>query len=118
MVVLVAALAAVGVVVDSGRAFGAWRRATTAAEGAALAGARTPTAPALYAGGPEVLDPARARAAAEAHLALAGVAGTVAVAGTEVVVVTTAAESPVVLGAFGVGPFELRGHATARAERA
>ena len=58
------------------------------------------------------IDPAAAVSAAQQYLAAACVSGTVSVQGNTLVVTTSKAWSPKLLGAFGVGSKTIRGRAT------
>lgn len=66
------------------------------------------------------VNPARARTAALAYIADAGMTGTATVqaGGTELRIDTTAVYRPVFLTALGIGPFTITGTSTARLVRA
>lgn len=91
-----------GLVIDGGRILAARRQAGDVALGAARAGAQEISVEPLRETGRLNLDPARARAAAEAFLAQAERHGTVAVAGDAITVRVEVRTSMVILGVAGV----------------
>lgn len=106
-----------GLVVDGGRILAARRQAGDVAMGAARAGAQEVSDDPLRETGRVNLDPARARAAAEAYLSQAERRGTVAVTGDAVTVRVQVRTSMVILGLAGVADRTLSRTETARAVR-
>ena len=118
VVLVVAALALAGLVVDGGRILSGKRLAHDAASQAAQIASQEVDENALRSGqSTPRLDPGLASAAASAYLSAAGVTGSVTVAGDEVIVTTEVAVSMQMLGPFGVGPKKIVGQASARAVR-
>jgi Flp pilus assembly protein TadG len=101
VVLVLAALAAVGLVVDGGAKVRAVQTATRVAAEAARAGAQQADVAAVQAGDGLVLDPARARAAALAVLSDAGVPGSVTTTPDRVSVTASVTRPTVFLGMFG-----------------
>jgi uncharacterized protein YbjT (DUF2867 family) len=118
VVAAIGMLVTVGLVVDGGGKIRALQRAdAAAAEAARQGGQAIVAAPAVQGQGVEV-DANEARAAAQAYLTNAGVAGTVTIAnGTRLEVSTTTTYTPVFLGLVGVGPITTAGHASVRLAR-
>lgn len=110
----VALLAVVGLVVDGGGKARALTRADDIAAGAARAGGQSVSVSNYYATGTVKVDPVKARAAAQAYLAGAGVAGsaTVGDAGSTLTVTTHASYEPVFLSIVGIGSMGVTGKAT------
>ena len=113
LVVLVLAMfAAVGLVVDGGAKVQAVQQATRVAAEAARAGAQEVNAAGVQTGGTARLNPARARTAARAVLADAGVTGTVTATGTAVSVQASVSRPTVFLGMLGTNSVTGTGSAT------
>ncbi len=109
-VVTVALIAMVGLVFDGRAQMTAQQRAdAVAAEAARAAGQEIDGSVVAGAAG---LHRARAVAAARAHLAAAGVRGTVSVSGTRIVVRTDATEPAAILPIIGITTLEATGEAT------
>jgi hypothetical protein len=108
-----ACLLSAGLVLDGGRIVAARLEAADVAGNAARAGAQQVIG--LRAGEPR-LDPARARSAAQAVLAAAGVAGTVTVDGRSVTVTARITESMLLLQLVGIGSRTVDATTTARLE--
>jgi Flp pilus assembly protein TadG len=108
----VALLSVAGLVIDGGYALGAKREAMTDAEQAARAGADALNQGALRSG--EVMvDPGRARIAAQTYLHAVGATGTVRIHGGQVSVTVTTREHTVILSAVGVNTIPIKATATA-----
>jgi Flp pilus assembly protein TadG len=114
VVLMVALLAAVGLVVDGGGKIRALERADEAAREAARAGSQALDVPAAVRGETVAVNPAGASRAARAYLDATGVAGTVRVSGRLVSVSTSVTYTPVFLALLGVGPSTVTGAASAR----
>ena len=114
VVVVVALLAAIGLVVDGGGKIRALERADEAAHEAARAGSQMLDVPAAVRGERVDVDPGAAGRAARAYLDAAGVEGSVAVSGGLVTVSTRVVYRPVFLGFIGVGPIAVTAEASSR----
>jgi hypothetical protein len=114
IVVVVALIAAIGLVVDGGGKIRALERADEAAREAARAGSQMLDVPSAVRGEGVRIDPAGAARAARAYLAAAGVDGSVTVEGNAVQVSTSVTYEPVFLSVAGVGPMTVTGTASAR----
>jgi hypothetical protein len=114
VVVVVALIAAIGLVVDGGGKIRALERADETAREAARAGSQMLDVPAAVRGERVDIDPGAAGRAARAYLAAAGVEGSVSVSGALVTVSTRVVYEPVFVGFIGVGPIAVTGEATAR----
>ncbi|WP_116949275.1 pilus assembly protein TadG-related protein [Jiangella endophytica] len=109
-VLTIALLAMAGLVYDGQRQLTAQRRAdAVAAEAARAAGQEIDGATLIGSPG---LDRARAIAAARDHLTAAGIAGTVSVDGTTIVVRTNATEQAAILPLVGITTLEATGEAS------
>jgi Flp pilus assembly protein TadG len=106
-----------GLVVDGGLALSARLRALNDAQAAARAGAQALDLTAYRQDGRVVLDPARARALAEAHLAAAGSTGAVTVSGDRVTVTASRTQRMQVFTLVGLDSLSVSGTATAQAQR-
>jgi hypothetical protein len=116
-VMVVAILAAAGLVYDGGEALGAKGRAIADAYGAARAGADALDRAALAQGGPPVPDRGAAQLAARRFLIQAGVDPTravVAVTGDAVTVQVSIRQPTRILGVVGIGDLTVSGHGSAR----
>jgi hypothetical protein len=102
-----------GLVFDGGMILVANRRAINPAEPAARAGAQHVNVAAIRAGGPHLLDPAAAQAAALAYLRGAGYPGTAQVDGDTVEVMVAWSQPTTILRLGGIGA--QAGTVTARA---
>lgn len=100
-VLVLALLVSVGLVVDGGAKVRAVQQATRVAAEAARAGAQEVNVAAVQTGGTPTIDPYRARLAAQALLADAGVTGTVTASTTEVQVRASVTRPTVFLGLIG-----------------
>ena len=100
VVITMTVFACAGLAVDGARVVGAKVAAADEAENAARAGAQELAS--LRGGGAPQLDPARARAAAEAYLAAEGLSGDVTVAGDRVTVTVRATVSTTLLRLVGI----------------
>jgi Flp pilus assembly protein TadG len=109
----------VGIAVDLGGQVNAQQRVRDiAAQAARVAGEEVAVAQAVRGETPQV-DAVAARAAADAYLQQAGVAGTVTVQGGNVLEVTvTDSYQPIFLSSLGIGPLQVTGTSTARLVRA
>jgi hypothetical protein len=114
VVVVVALLAAIGLVVDGGGKIRALERADEAAREAARAGSQMLEIPAAVRGERVDIDPGAAGRAARAYLKAAGVEGSVSVSGAQVTVSTRVVYRPVFLGFIGVGPIAVTAEAASR----
>ena len=114
---VVALLLCAGLVVDGGRILAARRQADDLAGSAARAGAQAVSLDELRATNRQVLDPARARAEAEAYLAQAGTTGEVEVVGDTVRVTVRRTTPMVILGIAGVIDKTVTGVGVARTVR-
>jgi Flp pilus assembly protein TadG len=114
VVVVVALLAAIGLVVDGGGKIRALERADEAAREAARAGSQMLEIPAAVRGERVDIDPGAAGRAARAYLKAAGVEGSVSVSGGQVTVSTRVVYRPVFLGFIGVGPIAVTAEAASR----
>jgi hypothetical protein len=114
IVLIIALLAAVGLVVDGGGKIRALQRADEAAREAARAGSQALYVPAAVRGQHVAVDPAGAARAARAYLDAAGVEGTAKVSGGVVSVSTRLTYTPVFLTVVGVGAMTVTGTASAR----
>jgi Flp pilus assembly protein TadG len=116
IVVVVALIAAIGLVVDGGGKIRALERADEAAREAARTGSQMLDVPAAVRGERVDLDPGAAGRAARTYLDAAGVEGTVSVSVSRalVTVSTRVVYRPVFLGFVGVGPIAVTGEASAR----
>lgn len=113
-----ALIIAIGLVVDGGGQLQAADRAQYAARQAARAGAQEQDISEAQYGRPPQLNEAAAAAAAEAHLAAAGVAGRVDyVDGATIGVSTTVRYDTKFLALIGIGSLSAKGSADARAVR-
>ena len=111
----VALLLMMGLVVDGAGKIRAVQRADAVAAEAARAGGQSIAVGSSVRGNPAAVNAATARAAAQAHLAAAGVPGTVTVAaGTQLQVTTSTSYQPVFLTAAGVGRMTVTGQAQVR----
>jgi Flp pilus assembly protein TadG len=113
VVIVVALIAAIGLVVDGGGKIRALERADEAAREAARAGTQMLDVPAAVRGERVDVDPGAARRAARAYLDAAGIEGTVSVSRALVTVSTRVVYRPVFLGLVGVGPIAVTGEASA-----
>jgi Putative Flp pilus-assembly TadE/G-like len=113
VVIVLALLAAIGLVVDGGGKVRALERADEAAREAARAGSQMLDVPAAVRGERITVEPGAAARAARSHLHAAGVEGTVSVSGVVVRVSTRVVYQPVFLGFVGVGPIAVTGEASA-----
>lgn len=95
------------------------RAADIAAQAARVAGQQADPNT-LMDGRTATVNPLRARQAALAYIAAAGMTGAVDVqaGGTELRITTTAGYQPIFLGAIGIGPLTVTGTSTARLVRA
>lgn len=111
-----ALLLLIAVTVDGGGQIRAMQRADNLAAQAARAAGQGIDIGAVIGAGVKRIDPAAAREAAGRYLARAGATGvtTVAAGGQTVTVVATVTYTPILLGAFGRGPSQIRGRATAQ----
>ena len=111
-----ALLLLIAVTVDGGGQIRAMQRADNVAAQAARAAGQGIDIGAVIGSGIKRIDPAVAREAAGRYLARAGATGvtTVAPDGQTVTVVATVTYTPILLGAFGRGPTQVRGRATAQ----
>ncbi|WP_436776783.1 TadE/TadG family type IV pilus assembly protein [Yinghuangia sp. YIM S09857] len=105
-----------GLVFDGGTALAAKTRALDQAQEAARAGAQQLNPVWVHGGTGPLLDPVRARSAAQAWLAAASATGTVGVAGDEVTVTVTGTTRTHLLHLAGIGEITVSATATARAE--
>lgn len=110
MIVVLALI--IAIVFDDGSALADRQRATDIAAQAARAGADA-IVPGDGATVATHLDPNRARAAAEAYLASAGVTGTVAATATEVTVTVTITYHTRLLSMIGITSFDVHGSSSA-----
>jgi len=115
----IALVLCVGIAVDLGGQVHAQQRARSiAAQAARTAGEEVAAAQAIRGQAPTV-DVARAKRAASAYLAQAGVTGTVTVRSGSVLDVTvTDTYTPMFLSSIGVGTLAVTGHSSARLVRA
>jgi Flp pilus assembly protein TadG len=113
---VVTLVAVAGLVIDGGYALAAKRRAVNEAEGAARAAAESVT-PAGLRQGIAVLDPDRARVAADEYLSKTGHRGTIAIEGQQVSVTVSFEQPLLVLGFGGLGRVTVTGHGEARPVR-
>ena len=100
VVITMTIMACAGLAVDGARVVGAKVAAADHAENAARAGAQEVTA--LREGGPPRLDPARARASAEAYLADQGVSGEVSATAQRITVTVRATVATTLLRLVGI----------------
>ena len=109
----------VGIAVDlSGQVNSQQRVRDIAAQAARVAGEEVAVAQAVRGETPQV-DAVAAKAAADAYLQQAGVAGTITVQGGNVLEVTvTDSYQPIFLSSLGIGPLQVTGTSTARLLRA
>lgn len=109
----------VGIAVDLGGQVNAQQRVRDiAAQAARVAGEEVAAAQAVRGETPQV-DAVAAKAAADAYLQQAGVAGTITVQGGNVLEVTvTDSYQPIFLSSLGIGPLQVTGTSTARLVRA
>jgi hypothetical protein len=114
VVLVVALLAAIGLVVDGGGKIRALEHADEAAREAARAGSQMLDIPAAVRGQRVDVDPGAAGRAARAYLDAAGVEGSVSVSGALVTVSTRVVYRPVFLGFIGVGPIAVTAEASSR----
>lgn len=117
VIMVVTLLLCAGLVIDGGRILAARRQAADVAAGAARAGAQAVSLDELRATNRQVLDPARAEAAASAYLAQAGRAGTVSVAADTVTVRVKITTPMVILGIAGLVDRTVTGTESARTVR-
>lgn len=110
----IALLLAIGLVVDGGAKIRAVQSANSAAAEAARAGAQQVDVAAVQTAAGIVLQPQRARRAAEATLAASGATGSVRADRTEVQVRATVSSRTVFLGLVGIDEVQGSGEATAR----
>lgn len=115
-VLAVALLMMAGLVSDGATKLRAARHATATAGEAARA-ATQQINPATIGGSPTLVNTATAAGAARTYLRQAGATGTVTITGNTITVTTTEHWQPAFLGAVGVGPQTMTGHATARIQR-
>lgn len=108
----------VGFVVDAGGKVRATQQADQIAREAARQAGQALDAADLMQGKVAEVDPAKARAAAEAYLAAAGVTGSVSVSGTTIRVSVTTTYRPVFLSIIGLGSMQVEGVAETRSVRA
>jgi Flp pilus assembly protein TadG len=110
-----ALLLLIAATVDGGGQIRAMQRADNIAAQAARAAGQAIDVAAVIGTGVKRIDPALARQAADRYLSAAGATGTTSVAadGQSVTVVATVTYTPVLLSAFGRGPTQNRGRATA-----
>lgn len=113
----VALIFVVGLVLDGGNLLAAKRQADNEAESAARAGAQALSLDRLRASGDQQLDPAQAEAAADAHLALLGRQGTIAVVGDSVTVTVEIVQPLQILGIGGLAQVTVTGQGRARTVR-
>jgi hypothetical protein len=115
IVLTVAVLAMIGLSVDGGGKIRALQRADNLAAEAARAAGQALHGPQAVQGGPKVIDPAAAVAAAHAYLAAAGVAGRVTVwpDRRHVTVTVTITYRTVFLPLIGISTLTATRHATA-----
>jgi Flp pilus assembly protein TadG len=106
-----------GLVFDGGRAITGRQRAANEAEQAARAGADAVSIDNLRGDGTVVLDPARARAAAQSYLAATGDTGRIEVTPGSVSVRVEVVVDTVILGIVGVNTLTVSNTASARAVR-
>ena len=109
----------VGIAVDlSGQVNSQQRVRDIAAQAARVAGEEVAVAQAVRGETPQV-DAVAAKAAPDAYLQQAGVAGTITVQGGNVLEVTvTDSYQPIFLSSLGIGPLQVTGTSTARLLRA
>lgn len=112
-VLALALLVSVGLVVDGGAKIRAVQLATRVAAEAARAGAQEVNVGVVQTGGQITIDPHRARLAAQALLADAGVSGTVSATPTSVAVTASSTRPTVFLGMLGIGSVTGTGSAQA-----
>jgi Flp pilus assembly protein TadG len=110
----IALLLAIGLVVDGGAKIRAVQSANSAAAEAARAGAQQVDVAAIQTASGVVLQPQRARQAAEATLAASGATGSVRADRTEVQVRATVSSRTAFLGLVGIDEVQGSGEATAR----
>jgi hypothetical protein len=113
-----AMMAAVGLVFDGGRAMATKGQAIADAYGAARAGAEAMDRAGFIRGGAPTPDPGTAVVAARDFLVQAGVGpaqASIAVNGPEVAVIVHLRSPATILGAVGVGPFDVSAQGRARA---
>lgn len=115
-IALLALVTIIGLTVDGSGRLRQLQRANNIAAEAARAGGQALDAGQAIAGGPKILDPALAVAAAQAYLASAGVTGTVQVAADRVhlSVTVTITYNTVMLNLIGIDQATVTGHATAQ----
>lgn len=112
VIIIIAALALTGLVVDGGAQMRTQQRADQVArEAARAAGQAINGQPVL--GRPGLVDVSRGRQAAQKYLATAGIAGTVTVNGTTISITTNVPYEPIMLSAFGMGTVTVSGYSEA-----
>lgn len=121
VLIVVAFSLIVGISIDlSGQVAAKQRANDIAAQAARIAGQQADT-DSLMSGTRTVrVDPQRARQAALAYIAGAGMTGTAALTagGTQLTITTTATYRPAILSSIGIGPLAVTGTSTARLVRA
>lgn len=114
-VIVPALLFLIAAVVDAGGQVRALQRANSIATQAARTAGQQVDYPQAVTGGTKVVDPQRAVIAAESYLRQAGANGTATISPDRQHITVTAAITyqPLMLGAFGRGPVDVSGQASA-----
>lgn len=115
-IVLTAMIVIIGLTVDGSGRFRAMQRANNIAAEAARAGGQAIDAGQAIAGGPKVVDPTLAKAAAQKYLKAAGVVGTVEIADDRLhlTVTVTIPYDTAMLSFVGIDRIRITGRATAQ----